>query len=492
MYMYEDDIDVQVKDKEGNLCVPLFPSKDTLVKITNEDGSSSKKTLKEFLEETTEHIELIENKKTPTRVSELENDSGFITNGINNLLNYYNTDNSYNKEEINNMIENISTINIRIVDILPSENISNSTIYFILKEGGTQNNIYDEYIYIGTQWEKIGNTNIDLSNYLQITSLASTIGNSSITTMTQKAITEALNEKTSKEIGKGLSTNDFSNSYKEKVDNCLSVNDTAIKAISDGNGLNIADSYSLKTHDHNTIYSKKYSLLSKLGLEGSGWYRVVGMKVADIAILNGAAGQSFIININRGYTTIAPEQYTIICRNVYNDIDFELYSKKIGNIQTITGIRYIRETDGIYIDIYSNQNVINANDISISLYQNDGAWGTYVNVISPTITSTTTTPQAELDLVNAKDVFSRLDDLESKNRRIGTEIVSVSGNYADVEFTTLLGSLFASASVGNMTEETNNIYVTGCTVLNHNKIRVFFNTTINTALRINYYITKVV
>lgn len=55
-----------------------------------------------------------------------------------------------------------------IVQALPTENISDTTIYLILKKpAGTSGDIYDEYMYINNAWEHIGSTEVDLTNYVQ-------------------------------------------------------------------------------------------------------------------------------------------------------------------------------------------------------------------------------------------------------------------------------------------------------------------------------------
>lgn len=62
---------------------------------------------------------------------------------------------------------NGSSIKMLIVDILPTENISENTIYLVSNNSSNKNNIYTEYVYINSGWEIIGSTDIDLSNYLQ-------------------------------------------------------------------------------------------------------------------------------------------------------------------------------------------------------------------------------------------------------------------------------------------------------------------------------------
>lgn len=116
----------------------------------------------------------------PIKLSELTNDKNFIDNTVNNLLNYYNKGESYNKTEVNTLLNNVVGLNIKIVNVLPTTEISRNTIYLILKESPNENNIYDEYINIDgdiTGWEKIGSTEVNLQNYYTKTEIDSKISN---------------------------------------------------------------------------------------------------------------------------------------------------------------------------------------------------------------------------------------------------------------------------------------------------------------------------
>ena len=108
----------------------------------------------------------------PTATSDLTNDSGFVTQSVNNLVNYYLKTDTYTKTEVDNIIGQLETITIEVVEQLPTQDISTHTIY-LLKVSDTPI-AYDEYIYLeGTptgHWEKIGSTNIDLTAYWTMTS----------------------------------------------------------------------------------------------------------------------------------------------------------------------------------------------------------------------------------------------------------------------------------------------------------------------------------
>ena len=58
-----------------------------------------------------------------------------------------------------------SSLHFEIVTTLPSTDISTSTIYLVLKSTSGTSNIYTEYYYINNNWEIIGDTSVDLTNY---------------------------------------------------------------------------------------------------------------------------------------------------------------------------------------------------------------------------------------------------------------------------------------------------------------------------------------
>lgn len=95
--------------------------------------------------------------------------SNFITNTVNNLTNYYLKSETYTQAEVDALISAIVTLDIRVVSTLPVSDISRTTIYLVPKSTAQTQNVYDEYINTdGTAsgWEKIGDTEIDLSDYV--------------------------------------------------------------------------------------------------------------------------------------------------------------------------------------------------------------------------------------------------------------------------------------------------------------------------------------
>lgn len=103
--------------------------------------------------------------------SDLVNDSGFIQNTVNNLVNYYLKSQIYTKTEVDNIVAAISTLSLSPVEQLPTTDISTTTIYLI--PSSTQG-VMDQYINLDgttTGWVKIGDTSIDLTNYVTTSDL---------------------------------------------------------------------------------------------------------------------------------------------------------------------------------------------------------------------------------------------------------------------------------------------------------------------------------
>ena len=101
----------------------------------------------------------------PIKVSDLTNDSGFIDNTVNNLTNYYTKSQTYTQSEVDDLIAAIASLTIEVVQTLPSQDISTTTIYLVPKSTAGTQNVYDEYIYVNNAWELIGDTEVDLSGY---------------------------------------------------------------------------------------------------------------------------------------------------------------------------------------------------------------------------------------------------------------------------------------------------------------------------------------
>jgi len=139
-----------------------------------------------------------------------------ITNTVNNLVNYYLKTETYSKSEVDAIAALLKNGRFISVNELPTTDIDQSAIYLVPKSSAQTNNVKDEYINLdGTSagWEKIGDTQIDLSDYVTTTQLTTALADYTTTT----ALTALLADKVDKVSGKGLSTNDYDNTEKQKV-----------------------------------------------------------------------------------------------------------------------------------------------------------------------------------------------------------------------------------------------------------------------------------
>ena len=66
---------------------------------------------------------------------------------------------------ITSLLSDLVTIQYVIVQELPQTG-SPGTIYFILNDSSESENVYDEYIYVNSSFEKLGSTTLDLSDYM--------------------------------------------------------------------------------------------------------------------------------------------------------------------------------------------------------------------------------------------------------------------------------------------------------------------------------------
>ena len=241
----------------------------------------------------------------PTLISQLTNDSGFITNAVSDLVNYYTKDETYTKSEISNMISAIPKFSIQVVQSLPSSGISTTTIY-LTPSGGGSGNSYSEYIYVNSQWELIGSTAVDLSDYYtkaqvnaMVTPVQSTTGitingvglqeatsgQPGLMTVAQvgqlaTAVSNARRALNGNVTGGTLSTDTSGNLSLtlNRTAGALSIGPTAItaaRAVADGSGNNISSTY-LTSSSAASTYATKSALTSGLAGKADAGTEITG------------------------------------------------------------------------------------------------------------------------------------------------------------------------------------------------------------------------
>jgi hypothetical protein len=162
---------------------------------------------------------------------------GAINEVLGDLANYYKKTETYSKTEVDTLIAGVSGLHFEVVQQLPTSDIDMNTIYLVPKQDSGQQDVYDEFICLDNTttpatWEKIGTTEIDLSDYVTDTELETILNDyvtsSGLSTIlanyaTTSAMTTALADKVDKVSGKGLSTEDYTTAEKTKVNGLATV-----------------------------------------------------------------------------------------------------------------------------------------------------------------------------------------------------------------------------------------------------------------------------
>ena len=87
------------------------------------------------------------------------------------------------QQAINSALSGITGIQFSIVEQLPATGVA-GTIYLVQKTVTATGNIYTEWIYVNNKWETLGDTTVDLSDYLKKTDV-SALTNAEIDEVTQ-------------------------------------------------------------------------------------------------------------------------------------------------------------------------------------------------------------------------------------------------------------------------------------------------------------------
>lgn len=95
--------------------------------------------------------------------------SGFITKSVNDLTNYYLKSETYTQAEVAALIGAIQQFHYEIYATLPQSGESN--VLYLIGPTGSGADRYEEYVYSNSAFTKIGDTSIDLSGYVTTSAL---------------------------------------------------------------------------------------------------------------------------------------------------------------------------------------------------------------------------------------------------------------------------------------------------------------------------------
>ena len=124
-------------------------------------------------------------------------------------------------------------------------NIRPNKVYIVPNSGSNiQHNRFDFYMYYNNQWERVDAPDFDIEDYVKISDIidnvTSNAANKPLSANQGKVLKALIDNKVDKVTGKGLSTNDFTNTYKSKLDSLDTNLNNKVDKVA-GKGLSEAD-----------------------------------------------------------------------------------------------------------------------------------------------------------------------------------------------------------------------------------------------------------
>ena len=123
----------------------------------------------------------------------------------------------YTKEEVNNLVSALPTFKVEVVETLPTENISETTMYLVpTGENSEDGSLYTTYIYSNGDWKILGTQSLNFNNYDTSSEVDGKISNaldiaaSNAETLLATELSDVLR------VGTGVTTEDF-NTFKGEV-----------------------------------------------------------------------------------------------------------------------------------------------------------------------------------------------------------------------------------------------------------------------------------
>lgn len=150
----------------------------------------------------TEITEIQTSLSTKAESTDIPDVSEFITRAVSDLENYYTI--SSVDDTTQKLLAEISAIpkfSIDVVDELPTEDISSSTVYLLKSSTTESGNLYTEYVYLENteEWEQLGTQTLDLSGYTTTEALNAAIAEFLSSTEVNELVSAALSDYTKTE-----------------------------------------------------------------------------------------------------------------------------------------------------------------------------------------------------------------------------------------------------------------------------------------------------
>ena len=142
-------------DTQNKGSVKSITSTDATLTVTKGDGTSSTVTINNVAKASL--ADTATNATNATNATTADSATKATQDGDGNVI----TATYATKDEISG----IDKFSIKVVNELPTSNISSTTIYLKTADYSIEGNLYTEYIYVDNKWEKLGEQTIDFTNY---------------------------------------------------------------------------------------------------------------------------------------------------------------------------------------------------------------------------------------------------------------------------------------------------------------------------------------
>lgn len=257
---------------------------------------------------------------------------GFITNTVDDLVNYYTKSETYTKAEVNDLIGQISSISFEVVDSLPPTGESNK-IYLVPKTPGQSQDGYNEYIYVNSGWERIGSTDIDLSQYATINYVTSSISTAVAGLASEEYVTSAIGTATA-DMATNASVDSKLSSYvtNETLTSTLNnyalssaiptslsqlTNDAGFATLSEVQSL--LENYVAENELETALAGKQDTLVSGTNIKTINGYSILGE--GNIQIQGGSGGDISIATEDTVGGILATDNSTVEGVEAFVDVD---------------------------------------------------------------------------------------------------------------------------------------------------------------------------
>ena len=100
-----------------------------------------------------------------------------VSKSVNDLINYYTKNDTYTKQEVQALIAAINQFHYEVYPTIADISSPQNNVLYLIGPIGEGSDRYEEYVYSNNVLTKIGDTSIDLSDYVTITALNNTLAN---------------------------------------------------------------------------------------------------------------------------------------------------------------------------------------------------------------------------------------------------------------------------------------------------------------------------